>query len=959
MDASTITTSTFSLQGPAGAVAATVGYNAGTLTATLTPTAALAGSSTYTATVNGGASGVKDTTGAAMAASFSWSFTTAASGSTTCPCTIWQSTATPAVLSDSDSSAVELGVKFRSDLNGVITALRFYKGTANTGTHVGNLWTATGTLLATVTFSGETASGWQQASLPSSVAISANTTYVASYHTNVGRYSVTAPYFASAGVDRPPLHALANSAGGNGVYVYGASAFPTSTFNSSNYWVDVVFNTSGSTGPTPPTVTSVTPASGATGVAPGTTATAAFSKAMDPATITTANMSLQGPSGLVAGAVTYNTSTLLATLTPSSTLANNTTYTATVKGGSAGVKDASGTPLASDFTWSFTTVAAAASCAPPKNPIECENALPGAPSSDWDISGVGDPSIQGFATDISVNRGQRVRFKIATDARAYRLDIYRMGYYDGRGARKVAIVQPSAALPQSQPDCLSQPTTGLIDCGNWAESGSWDVPATAASGIYFAKVIREDTNGASHIVFVVRDDSSTSAILFQTADTTWQAYNDYGGNNFYTGSPAGRAYKLSYNRPFNTRASNNHDWVFNAEYPMVRWLEANGYDVSYFTGVDSDRYGALIRQHKLFLSVGHDEYWSGTQRDNVEAARNIGMNLAFFSGNEVFWKTRWENSIDGSGTSYRTLVCYKETHAGAKIDPSPLWTGTWRDARFSPPSDGGRPENALTGTIFTVNDIGCCSQAITVPAAQGKMRFWRNTSVANLAAGATATLPVGTLGYEWDEDLDNGFRPPGLVILSSTTKNISGNLLVDNGSTYGSGPATHRLTLYRHQSGALVFGAGTIQWSWGLDSNHDNGNANTRTDVRMQQATVNLFADMGVQPRTLQPGLIAAAQSTDAAAPTSRITSPTASAPLTVGAPVTITGTASDTGGGVLGVVEVSVDGGRTWHRATGLASWTYRWVPQSPGTFTIGSSATDDSGNLEIPTSSVTVTVR
>ena len=104
---------------------------------------------------------------------------------------------------------------------------------------------------------------------------------------------------------------------------------------------------------------------------------------------------------------------------------------------------------------------------------------------------------------------------------------------------------------------------------------------------------------------------------------------------------------------------------------MVRWLEANGYNVSYFTGVDSDRRGAEILEHQVFLSVGHDEYWSAGQRANVEAARACGVHLAFFSGNEVFWKTRWENSIDVSGTPYRTLVTYKETHANAKIDPLP------------------------------------------------------------------------------------------------------------------------------------------------------------------------------------------------------------------------------------------------------------------------------------------------
>src|SRR6185436_14763537 len=104
-------------------------------------------------------------------------------------------------------------------------------------------------------------------------------------------------------------------------------------------------------------------------------------------------------------------------------------------------------------------------------------------------------------------------------------------------------------------------------------------------------------------------------------------------------------------------------YLYSNEYPMIRFLERNGYDVSYTTDVDSDRRGALIRNHKVFLSVGHDEYWSQAQRSNVEAARDAGVNLAFFTGNEVYWRTRWETSVGGTGTPYRTLVCYKETWA--------------------------------------------------------------------------------------------------------------------------------------------------------------------------------------------------------------------------------------------------------------------------------------------------------
>jgi hypothetical protein len=155
-----------------------------------------------------------------------------------CPCTIWPSSARPSLITDPDTKAVELGVKFSADVDGFITGIRFYKGPQNTGTHRGHLWTTTGKLLATVTFRNETSSGWQQATFSTPVPISANTVYIASYHTRVGRYSANTQYFSTKAVDTPPLHALV---GQNGVYRYGSSGFPTQTYRSSNYWVDVIF----------------------------------------------------------------------------------------------------------------------------------------------------------------------------------------------------------------------------------------------------------------------------------------------------------------------------------------------------------------------------------------------------------------------------------------------------------------------------------------------------------------------------------------------------------------------------------------------------------------------------------------------------------------------------------------------------------------------------------------------
>jgi hypothetical protein len=216
-------------------------------------------------------------------------------------------------------------------------------------------------------------------------------------------------------------------------------------------------------------------------------------------------------------------------------------------------------------------------------------------------------------------------------------------------------------------------------------------------------------------------------------------------------------------------------------------------------------------------------------------------------------------------------------------------------------------------------------------------------------------LNPNVLGYEWDEDRDNGFRPPGAIKLSTTTVGVS-QYLLDYGNTTGPGTATHNLTLYKAPSGALVFGAGTTRWSWGLDSDHIN--ETSTVDPRMQQATVNLFADMGIQPDSLQAGIVRATASTDTTAPTSSIVTPTGGTSFPVGQTVTITGTASDTGGRV-GGVEVSVDNGTSWHPAAGRENWSYSWRPATPGTAVIKSRATDDSLNTQTPGGGVTVNVQ
>ena len=156
-------------------------------------------------------------------------------------------------------------------------------------------------------------------------------------------------------------------------------------------------------------------------------------------------------------------------------------------------------------------------------------------------------------------------------------------------------------------------------------------------------------------MFVVRKDGTTSDILVQTSDSTYQAYNTWGGYSLYRG-PAyyGRAIKVSYHRPVEPAELEND--FFYGEFPLVRWLERNGYDVSYTSCIDTDRRPAELTKHKVFISSGHDEYWSGGMRANVEAARDAGVNLVFMTGNEVFWRTRWEAASDGTPQRHPGLL---------------------------------------------------------------------------------------------------------------------------------------------------------------------------------------------------------------------------------------------------------------------------------------------------------------
>ena len=266
----------------------------------------------------------------------------------------------------------------------------------------------------------------------------------------------------------------------------------------------------------------------------------------------------------------------------------------------------------------------------------------------------------------------------------------------------------------------------------------------------------------------------------------------------------------------------------------------------------------MIANHKVFLSVGHDEYWSGVQRANVEAARNAGVHLAFFSGNEVLLE-------DAAGSRASTARRRRTGRWSATRKRSPTRRSIRRprvDRHRGATRASARPPTAavrrtrLTGTMWTVN---CRTYAITVPSEMGAHRFWRNTASARCRRARPASLSSNSLGYEWDEDLNNGVASGGPHASVVDDRRRAGEIRADglrrragHGDTLAHAlPPRTRRTVRRLRN-RWSSAPAPVQWSWGLDGAHDRGGSTP--DARMQQATINLFADMGVQPGSIQAG---------------------------------------------------------------------------------------------------------
>jgi hypothetical protein len=407
----------------------------------------------------------------------------------------------------------------------------------------------------------------------------------------------------------------------------------------------------------------------------------------------------------------------------------------------------------------------------------------------------------------------------ATPSAHYRVLVYRLGWYAGVGARRVACLPAckTGELAVSEP--VSPPDSSGYVSPDWPSTDRFTVGADWVSGYYQVRALLLDGPEAGRSAttyLVVRQPRSSSAMLVQVPVNTWQAYNGWGGKSLYPFSSAdGRqAIQVSFDRPFDWSlpgAQGPLGW----ELPLVRFLERTGYDVSYQSDVYTSLHPRSLSRHKLVVVAGHDEYWTHEMRNAFDAARDGGVNLAFMGANDAYWQIRYRDRG-------RSIVAYKGMN-----DPNPdtsLKTAMFRE--LIPPM----LECALIGVQH-----------------QGVGLKW--------PPGDYTVAPTA-IGSPWLHG--TGLAPGGVVrgIVSTESDSIPGDqsaasscgdklLVLFHREHGGDKDGNADSTVYTTPGGARVFASGSHQFSWALDdfaADPDEGHG--LADRRVQRFMRNAFDDL-------------------------------------------------------------------------------------------------------------------
>ena len=461
--------------------------------------------------------------------------------------------------------------------------------------------------------------------------------------------------------------------------------------------------------------------------------------------------------------------------------------------------------------------------------LRLENAKPG--SRDWLLTKTKiDPAtkyrcpwIEGYCSRTSVRAGESLQLFVSTNpASPFRIDLYRMGYYGGDGARQVAALGPFQGRVQSDPAIGPR---RLREC-QWEPSTSLTVPADWPSGIYLGKLTAERDGWQSYVIFIVRDDRPAD-FLFQCSDSTWQAYNrwpsqfslyDDGKSEWYWGPGV----DISFDRPYgkycqilNAPLSTGSGEWFLWEYPMCYWLESQGYDVTYISNLDTHADPAGLLRAKGFISIGHDEYYSIEMFQQLQAAAKSGLNLLFFSGNTCCGRIDPRPNSRGESNRMFSRLDFYGPRDEAEISHFPAMGLLPHTSPNANQLIGARSVGVITGGADWT-----CSQP----------DHWLFASTGMKKGDG---IP-GLVGWEWHGDPAN---IPGLEIVSTgPTQSSPGKL---NGGQYTA-------TLYPGQRGNFVFNASTCWWADGLAAPPGYVRPSVYThpmgpDARAQRITHNLL----------------------------------------------------------------------------------------------------------------------
>ena len=416
------------------------------------------------------------------------------------------------------------------------------------------------------------------------------------------------------------------------------------------------------------------------------------------------------------------------------------------------------------------------------NPIVAENALPGTPG--WGNGPQAtSATLDGYTSQVSASPGGKIGLHVTgNSADRYRVEVYRLGYYGGVGARRLTCL-PSCttdkALTPQPPTPPPDPTTGYLDAG-WPVTDTINVGSNWVSGEYFAKLkitAGPNVSQIRMIPFTVYEANPRSPILVQVGVNTWEAYNRWGGKSLYNG-----AVYVSFNRPYAQPPSN---WELKWDYPLIRYLESQGYWVSYATDLETGRGIDGLSSRRLVIDVGHDEYWTKAIRDAFDNARAAGTNMAFLGADTGAWQMRYANDN-------RSIVEYRSWTADP--DPNPL-TKTVEFRDLVPP----RPECQLEGVQFHGGGDTSGTRSYTVVPGALANPWFSGTGF------TSSTVLTGLVGYEWDS-AGQPCSQPVQKLFTWTGTNALGHASTADAVTFTAA------------SGARVFSGGTLQYPWGLDS---------------------------------------------------------------------------------------------------------------------------------------------